>query len=100
MATSKKRLTLDINPALQRRLKSAAALKGVSMRQFCETVLENALNRNGVGDDAGRERQRQAMEDMFALSDKIFGGKQVPGNSTDIIREERELRAEQIDGRI
>ena len=100
MATAKKRLTLDIDPALQRRLKSAAALKGVSMRQFCESALENALGQNQPNKDAERERQSQAMEDMFALSDKIFGGKKVPGNSADIIREERDLRAEEIENRL
>ena len=32
MQAKKKRLTLDMDPAFQRRLKATAALKGVSMR--------------------------------------------------------------------
>ena len=100
MATARKRLTLDIDPNLQRRLKAAAALKGITMRQFCESAFENELKQVIPAGDSEKERRRQAMEDMFALSKEIFGGNKVPGNSADIIREERELRAEQIDNRI
>ena len=35
MQVKKKRLTLDLDPPVQRRLKAVAALKGVSMRRYC-----------------------------------------------------------------
>ena len=35
MQVKKKRLTLDLEPTFQRRLKVVAALKGVTMRQYC-----------------------------------------------------------------
>ena len=43
MELKKKRLTLDLDPQLQRRLKAVAALKGVSMRQYCQTAIEKEL---------------------------------------------------------
>ena len=100
MATAKKRLTLDIDPNLQRRLKSAAALKGITMREFCESTLETALNQDQSGDTRESGFDYEAFERTVALRKQIFGGRKLPGNSADIIREERELRAEQIDNRI
>ena len=46
MEAKKKRLTLDLDPALQRRLKAVAALKGISMRQYCQTAIDKELVRD------------------------------------------------------
>ena len=100
MATAKKRLTLDIDPNLQRRLKAAAALKGITMREYCESILEEALNQELPNRIPNREARQQALDDLTALRKKIFGGRKLPGNSADIIREEREIRAEQIENRL
>ncbi len=35
VTAKKKRFTLDLDPEVQLRLKVAAALKGISMRQYC-----------------------------------------------------------------
>ena len=51
MEAKKKRLTLDMDPPVQRRLKMVAALKGVSMRQYCLTAIDKELavdEANGV----------------------------------------------------
>lgn len=40
MEDKKKRLTLDLDPPVQRRLKAVAALKGVSMRRYCLTAID------------------------------------------------------------
>ena len=40
MKAKKKRLTLDLDPAFQRRLKVMAAIKGVSMGGYCQTAIE------------------------------------------------------------
>ena len=100
MATTRKRLTLDIDEALQRRLKSAAALKGISMREFCESALEEAVDRKQHQQVAERESRLRDFDEFIARNREITGGRKFPGNSADIIREERELRAEQIDNRI
>lgn len=43
MGSEKKRLTLDLDPPFQRRLKVRAAMKGVSMRQYCLAAIETEL---------------------------------------------------------
>ena len=43
MQAKKKRLTLDLDPPVQRRLKAVAALKGISMRQYCLTAIGKEL---------------------------------------------------------
>ena len=48
MQAKKKRLTLDMDPAFQRRLKATAALKGVSMRQYCLTAIDRELDKDEV----------------------------------------------------
>ena len=92
MATARKRLTLDIDEGLQRRLKAAAALKGISMREYCENALQSSLKPEPIDAEADRRRRLEDLEEMFARVDKIFEGRVLPGNSVDIIREARELR--------
>ena len=46
MQTQKKRLTLDLDPPVQRRLKAVAALKGISMRRYCLTAIDRELARD------------------------------------------------------
>lgn len=48
MQAKKKRLTLDMDPAFQRRLKATAALKGISMRRYCLTAIEGELAKDEI----------------------------------------------------
>ena len=43
METERKRLTLDLEPALHRRLKAISQKKGMSMRRYCNAVLDREL---------------------------------------------------------
>ncbi len=43
MKSKTKRLTLDLDPSFQRRLKVVAALKGISMRRLCLVAIEKEL---------------------------------------------------------
>ena len=96
MADNKKRLTLDLDAPLQRRLKAVAALKGISMRQYCQSAIEKELDRDGINGTANHSPKRVTVDDLRALHKKIFGDRVLPGNSVDIIREEREKRDEQL----
>ena len=52
MEIKRKRLTLDLDPTFQRRLKATAALKGVSMRRYCQDAIARELAKdeaNGTG---------------------------------------------------
>ena len=97
MAEKKKRLTLDMEPPVQRRLKAIAALKGISMREYCLSAIEKEMAKDegdgvvlsdGVLSDAERFAQ---------LRQKYFEGGKLPGDSVDLIREAREIRDAQMD---
>ena len=46
MVAKKKRLTLDLDPDFQRRLKVIAAHKGISMRRYCQTAIDRELTKD------------------------------------------------------
>ena len=92
METKKKRLTLDLDPTFQRRLKAIAALKGVSMRGYCQAAIDRELTRDEANGLAGLLSDKPDHELFAELRQEIFGGKPLPGSSTDLIREAREIR--------
>ena len=99
MATNKKRFTLDLDSEVQMRLKVAAALRGVSMRQYCVVAIENALKRdqNAIFQKPGLTEE--GLDQLIALRDQTFGAEMLPGDSTDIIREQRDLRTRELERR-
>ena len=92
METKKKRVTLDLDPAFQRRLKAIAALKGVSMRGYCEAAIDRELARDEANGLSGLLSDKPDHEMFAELQKEIFGDKTLPGNSADLIREAREIR--------
>ena len=97
MNAKKKRLTLDLDPTFQRRLKAIAALKGVSMRWYCQDAIDRKLatdEGNGIG---GLLSDKPDHELFAELRQEIFGGNRLPGNSADLIREAREIRDAEIE---
>ena len=98
METKKKRLTLDLDPAFQRRLKAISALKGVSMRGYCQAAIDKELTRdesNGLG---GLLANKPDHELFAELQEEIFGDRTLPGDSADLIREAREIRDREMEG--
>ncbi len=148
MQAKKKRLTLDMDPAFQRRLKATAALKGISMRQYCLTAIDRELAKdevNAVGqpvrdvpssepaahsecaifngskvpaistdnildasdngdaelesaNTVGGKSERFKIGELIALRDEISRGRVFSGNSVDLLREAREIRAKEMEG--
>ncbi len=105
MQAKKKRLTLDMDAAFQRRLKATAALKGVSMRQYCLTAIEGELDKDEV--DSGDAELEAAITDksqrgqldidgLRALRKEIFRDRVLPGNSADLLREARAIKDSQL----
>lgn len=92
MAARKKRLTLDLEPAFQRRLKVMAALKGISMREYCQTAIDRELTKDESNGAGGLLSDKPDHERLAELQKEIFGDKTLPGNSADLIREAREIR--------
>ena len=92
MEPKRKRLTLDLDPTFQRRLKAIAALKGVSMRRYCQDAIGRELTKD-EGTGVGGMLSDKPDDELFAeLRQNIFGGKPLAGSSADLIREAREIR--------
>ena len=97
MEAKKKRLTLDLDPAFQRRLKVIAALKGVSMRRYCQTAIDRELTKDEANGRVDLFSVKPDHESFAELRQEIFGGKSLPGSSADLIKEAREIRDAEIE---
>ena len=97
MVAKKKRLTLDLDPDFQRRLKVIAALKGISMRRYCQTAIDRELTKDETNGLPRQSFDRQSFERVVARRGELFGGKSLPDDSADLIREAREIRDAEIE---
>ena len=95
MAAEKNRLTLDLDPHLERRLKTTAALRGVSMVQYCQAAIDKELARDEARAVAPLPFGHEAIDRLAALREATFGGELLPGDSAEFIREDREARSNQ-----
>jgi len=93
LETKKKRFTLDLDPPLQRRLKVIAALKGISMRRYCLAAIDREMAREEAEGLRSLPFGEEAINRLSAIQYEVFQGRQVPGDSTDLIRESRDARA-------
>lgn len=98
MVVKKKRLTLDLEPTFQRRLKVVAALKGVTMRQYCQTAIDKELAHDEAQGILGSVSSRSDAARFEELQQKYFGDTILPGSGADLIREAREERDAQLEG--
>ena len=89
MTVEKKRLTLDLDAPVQRRLKAVAALKGVSMRLYCQTAIERELANDEAQDLLSG---RFSFAKLEASRDEILGDRVFQGDSVKFIRQSRESR--------
>ena len=93
METKKKRLTLDMDPRVQRRLKVMAALKGISMRQYCLAAIDKELAQDEAAGVLDLAFGHEALDRLDALREEVLGNKVLPGDSAEFIREARESRS-------
>ena len=89
LGEQKKRLTLDLDPPVQRQLKAVAALKGISMRRYCLTAIDRELARDEAN---GPFTGTFNIERLVALQEEAFGDRVLPGDGAEVIREARESR--------
>jgi hypothetical protein len=83
---------LALDPPLQRRLKAVAALKGISMRQYCQVAIEKELTKDEAQGLTALPFGQEALDRLEALQSKIFQGRTLPGDSAELIREARANR--------
>jgi hypothetical protein len=92
----KSRFTLDMTPDLRTRLKIAAARKGVTMRQYSLSAIEQQLDKEGVGVLASGSFDHEAIDKARALRQVVFGKRKLTDDSTQLIRQAREERVGQL----
>ena len=100
MAQDDNRLTLELAPELRRRLKAAAEREGVSMKRYCQAAIDRVLAQDEANGPAKRGFNNESIDRLVTLRQEIFGGKKLPGDSADYIREAREERSKQMDNAI
>ena len=93
MEAKKKRLTLDLDPLVQRRLKAVAAIKGISMRQYCLTAINREMSTDEAQGIIDLPFGHAPLDRLDTLRKEIFGDQILPGSSVDFIREARESRS-------
>ena len=89
------RLIIDISPELLQRIKVAAAQKDLSIREYVEDILDQAVP------SEKRERGRlnsEAIEDLLKTREEILHERQGKpfSDSTELIRQMREDRSEYL----
>ena len=93
MEVERKRFTLDLDPLLQQRLKVIAALKGVSMRQYCLAAIEREVARDAAEGVKALPFGEEAISRLSSFQQEVFQGRRLAGDSAELIRESREARA-------
>ena len=93
MDVSKKvRLTLDLDIAFRRRVKVMAALKGVSMRQYCQAAIGKELTKDEANGASTRSSNGFSFARLAAGRNEITGDRAFSGDSVQFIRDSRESR--------
>ena len=99
MQDDKIKLTLSLDPDLQRRLKVVADFMGISVRGYCQTVIEKELTKDEANGSPERASGKPDHEMFADLRLEIFKGRKLPGDSAELIREARHIRDAEIEGR-
>lgn len=93
MDAKKKRLTLDLEPSLRQRLEAVAALKGISIGQYCQNAIDKELAFDEAQGASDLPFGEEALDRLAALQNEIFRNGRLLGDSADLIREARATRA-------
>lgn len=93
---NKSRFTLDMTPELRTRLKIAAARRGITMRKYSLSAIEQQLDREEVRVLASGAFNREAVEKAKALQKSVFGKRKLADESAELIRQTREERVSQL----
>ena len=94
------RLMIDISPELRRRIKIAAAKQDLSIREYVEDILDQAVP---TEDDHMKKRQphpvsRESLQRLLQTREQIIQDRQGQPftDSTEIIRQMREERSDYL----
>lgn len=94
-AVSRPRLTVDIGPALKRRIKVAAAAQDMPVSAYVERVLEQAVP---VSEAVVKASDGAITSNMMRRAEQLRAEQRAPfpEDSADLIREARQQRTTQL----
>lgn len=101
-ASKRSRLTIDISPQMRRRIKAAAALRDMTVREYVARILEEAVPEEPTpqGEQVETERLHrlspEGVQRLFETSKRIMRGRVFTDDSTDLLREARDERMEEL----
>src|SRR6266480_1732388 len=94
------RLMIDISPELRRRIKIAAAQKDLSIREYVEDILDQAVPPEEVGMEKREPRpvSQESLQRLLRTREQIIQERQGEPftDSTELIRQMREERSEYL----
>jgi uncharacterized protein (DUF1778 family) len=100
------RLSIDVEPELHQRIKNAAAARGLSIREYVETILRRALEAEARADEIivprltveERERGLRALEELERLGQELLEqrGGELFSPSWELINEARDERTREL----
>ena len=85
-------LTLDLDTSVQQRLNVVAALKGISVSQYCLPAIDKELARDEARSVPSLPLGHEAMDRFDSLRSKFCGEKVLSGDGAEFIREARKSR--------
>lgn len=98
--SSRPRLMIDISPELRRRIKLAAAKRDMSIREYVEQILEQAVppEEASAEEQEPRPVSRESFERLLRTREAIMQERQGRpfSDSTEIIRQMREERSKYL----
>lgn len=87
------RFTLDMDSMLFRRIKVTAAVKGITMREYCLAAIQRELIRDEEQELPTLPFGHDALDRLEALQHEVFLNRTVRGDSAELIRQSRARRA-------
>lgn len=90
------RFTLDMTPDLRTRLKTAAARRNTTIREYCLSAIEQQLAQEELGVISSGNFSSKAIGEARMLQESIFGHERLPDDSAELIRQIRGERAGQL----
>ena len=97
MQAKKKRLSVELEADVQRRLKDTAARKGVSVGQYCRAAIGDALSKDESDEATAPPKPHFDIQSLIALQKEAFGDRVLPTDSAEMIREAREERTRHLE---
>ncbi|HLH72159.1 MAG TPA: hypothetical protein VKX96_02665 [Chloroflexota bacterium] len=95
-SSPRSRLTIDLDPALRRRIKVAAIQNEQSVSEYVRAILERALPTQSEADFSSTRRLTKETIDYFhKVREETMRGRRFSVDSTDLINDARDERISQ-----